>query len=56
MFYSVRISGGLLTEEFLNNLARPEALKEAGLSPEELEEKFLALFSLYERVRPLEFP
>ncbi|ADH65163.1 hypothetical protein Mesil_3351 (plasmid) [Allomeiothermus silvanus DSM 9946] len=56
MFYSVRISGGLLTEEFLNNLARPEALKEVGLSPEELEEKFLALFSLYERVRPLEFP
>ena len=56
MFYSVRISGGLLTEEFLNNLARPEALKEVGLSPAELEEKFLTLFSLYERVRPLEFP
>jgi len=56
MFYSVRISGGLLTEEFLNNLTRPEALKEAGLSLAELEEKFLALFSLYERVRPLEFP
>ncbi|MFZ5993346.1 MAG: Eco57I restriction-modification methylase domain-containing protein [Deinococcota bacterium] len=55
-FYSIRISGGLLTEEFLNNLARPEALKEVGLSPEELEEKFLALFSLYERVRPLAFP
>jgi hypothetical protein len=56
VFYSVRISGGLLTEEFLNNLARPEALKEAGLSLAELEEKFLALFSLYERVRSLEFP
>ncbi|WP_027882934.1 Eco57I restriction-modification methylase domain-containing protein [Meiothermus rufus] len=56
MFYSVRISGGLLTEEFLSSLTRPEALKEVGLSLEELEEKFLALFSLYERVRPLEFP
>ncbi len=53
MFYSIRISGGLLTEELLKTLARPEALKEIGLSQEEVQERFYALLSLYQRLRPL---
>jgi hypothetical protein len=52
-FYAIRVSGGLLTEEFLESLGQPERLKELGLSRESLEERFYALFSLYERLRPL---
>ncbi|WP_019551599.1 Eco57I restriction-modification methylase domain-containing protein [Thermus scotoductus] len=52
-FYAIRVSGGLLTEEFLESLGQPEKLKELGLSRESLEERFYALFSLYERLRPL---
>ncbi|PZA06054.1 MULTISPECIES: N-6 DNA methylase [unclassified Meiothermus] len=53
MFYAIRISGSLLTEEFLQSLTRPEALKEVGLSPEALRDRFYALLNLCERLPDL---
>ncbi|WP_234553886.1 Eco57I restriction-modification methylase domain-containing protein [Thermus caliditerrae] len=53
MFYALRVSGGLLTEEFLQELARPEALRELGLTQEALQDRFLTLLGLYERLKPL---
>ncbi len=52
-FYAIRVSGGILTEEFLESLGQPERLKELSLSRQELEERFYALLSLYERHKPL---
>ncbi|WP_347240316.1 N-6 DNA methylase, partial [Thermus sp.] len=52
-FHAIRVSGGILTEEFLKTLTEPEALKELGLSPEEVRDRFYALLGLYERVGSL---
>ncbi len=49
-FHAIRVSGGILTEEFLKTLTEPEALKELGLSPEEVRERFYTLLGLYERL------
>ncbi|WP_038069805.1 Eco57I restriction-modification methylase domain-containing protein [Thermus scotoductus] len=52
-FHAIRVSGGILTEEFLKTLTEPEALKELGLAPEEVRDRFYTLLGLYERVGSL---
>lgn len=52
-FHAIRVSGGILTEDFLKTLTEPEALKELGLAPEEVRDRFYTLLGLYERVGSL---